>query len=320
MIERHPDLPDPFLVLEPRERAGDYARSYGDRLAEHYEKLGAIVIPRLPIDFDLEFLQQLVFPREWKKIGTLNGVDRPVIARSGGQIAPDASHPLIEILGEIPLAVYVQSQIARFNSQLRNALRVLFPRYYSLEENVNITWRLTETRDEGMHLDVFNSGRPLSAGLRSRHRVKIFVNIDSEPRRWRVSYALPELLRRCRDQLPDELPDDLNVLNNVLDKLGVLDALPAHQVAYPAMSAVIVNAEAVAHEVVYGRRMVAGEFILDSADMLDPSRHTHACLAGWLDEAGVRIADDPARIAREYADLMGSYEYKQLALSEPAAN
>jgi len=319
MIERHPEVPDPFLVLEPMATLGDYARAYGDRLADHYERLGAIVIPQLPIDFDLEFLQQLEFPRDWKKVGTLNGIEQPVIVRKGGQIAPDATHPLVTILGEIPVAVYVQSQIARFNSQLRLALRVLFPRYYSLEKNVNITWRLTESRDEGMHLDVFDQGRPMSARLRAQHRVKIFVNIDSEPRRWRVSYDLPELLKRCRNQLPDELPDDVNVLNSVLDKVGVLDDLPAHRVAYPAMSAVIVNAEAVAHEVVFGRRMVAGEFICDSADMLDPSRHTHACLARWLGEAGLRIADDPARVAREYADLMGSYEFKQSAEAAQSA-
>jgi hypothetical protein len=311
MIERHPELPDPFLVLERMETLGDYARAYGDRLAEHYEALGAIVIPRLPLDFDLAFLQQLEFPREWKKVGTLNGIEQPVIVRKDAQIAPDPAHPLVAILKEIPLAVYVQSQVARFNSQLRIAMRTLFPRYFSLEKNVNITWRLTETRDEGMHLDVFDNGRPMNARLRAQHRVKVFVNIDTEPRRWRVSYDLPALLKRSRDQLPEALPDDLNVLNNVLDKVGVLDDLPAHQVAYPTLSAVIVNAEAVAHEVVFGRRMVAGEFICDSADMLDPSRHTHACLTRWLAEAGFRIAPDPAAVARQYADLVGSYELKQ---------
>jgi hypothetical protein len=311
MIDRHPDVADPFLVLEPMPTLGDYARAYGDRLAEHYENLGVIVIPRLPIDFDFEFLQQLVFPREWKKVGTLNGIEQPVIVRHGSHIAPDPGHPLMTILGEVPRAVYLQSQIASFDSQLRLALHTLFPRYYSLGKVVNITWRLTETRDEGMHLDVFDQGRPTSAALRAQHRVKIFVNIDSEPRRWRVSYTLPELLKHCRDQLPDELPDDLNVLNSVLDKVGALDQLPAHGVAYPGLSAVIVNAEAVAHEVVFGRRMVAGEFVCDSADMLDPSRHTHACLSRWLGDAHLRIADDPARIAREYANLMGSYEFKQ---------
>jgi len=314
MIERHPDVPDPFLVLEPMPTVGDYARAYGDRLAEHYENLGVIVVPRLPIEFDLEMMQQLAFPPQWKKVGTLNGIEQPVIVRNGNQIAPDANHPLVAILGEVPRAVYVQSQIASFDGQLRLALRTLFPRYYSLGKVVNITWRLTETRDEGMHLDVFDQGRPMSAKLRTQHRVKIFVNIDSEPREWRVSYTVPELLKRCRDQLPDALPDDLNVLNNVLDKIGVLDELPAHQVAFPTLSAVIVNAEAVAHEVVYGRRMVAGEFVCDSADMLDPARHTHACLARWLDDARLGIADDPARVANEYADLIGSYEYKQSTL------
>jgi len=320
VIERDPGLQDPFLILEREERVGDYARSHGDALAEHYEQLGAILIPHLPIDFDLEFLQQVTFPPRWKKVGTLNGIDRPVMLRSGGQIVPDAAHPLIAILGDVSSAIYLQSQIARFNAQLRIALRALFPRYYSLENYFNITWRLTETRDEGMHLDVFDQGRPMSPAARDQHRVKIFVNIDSEPRRWRVSHTLPELLKRCRSELPDELPDDVNVLNSVLDKIGVLDDLPAHRVAYPTMSAIIVNAEAVAHEVVYGRRMVAGEFICSRADMLDPSRQTQACLRRWLAEADVRIADDPLRIAREYENLMGSYEYKQLSMSEPTAN
>lgn len=319
MIERHCDLPDPFLVLERMDTLGDYARSYGDGLAEHYEKLGAIVIPDLPIDCDLEFLQKLQFPREWKKVGTLNRIDEPVIVRTGGQIVPDAAHPLVAILGDVPTAVYAQSQIARLNSQLRVALRALFPRYYSLEKTVNITWRLTETRDEGMHLDVFDGGRPLSAKQRGLHRIKIFLNIDTEPRRWRVSYALPDLLKHCRDQLPDELPDDLNVLNSVLDKIGVFDDLPAHQVAYPTRSAVLVNAEAVVHEVVFGRRMVAGEFICESTDMLDPACSTHACLARWLAEAGLRIADDPSRVAREYSDLMGTYEFKQMTMSGEAS-
>ena len=307
LIERDPALPDHFLVLERRESLGDYARDYGDTIAEHYENRGVIVVPHVPIRFDLEFFQGLEFPPEMKKIGTANGLERSVVRRDDRKLTVDAEHPLVALFGNMSMAAYVQAQIASFDGQLRTGLARLFPHYCSLAEG-NITWRLTETVQEGLHLDVFDGGRPLSPHLKSLHRVKVFINIDAEPRRWRTSRDLPQLLGTRRDVLPAELPDDLNVLNDVLDKLGVLEDQPCHKVAYPTMSGVIVNAEVVAHEVVYGKRMVAAEFICGRHDMLDPTRHTHAALAGWLKQAGYRTASDAAAFAARYAKLRGSYQ------------
>src|ERR1700704_1257344 len=93
MIERRPDVPDHFLVLERKESFGDYARAYGDAIAEHYENRSVIVVPFMPITFDADFIQTLVFPRAWKKLGTANGIERPLVARQGGRFVVDASHP-----------------------------------------------------------------------------------------------------------------------------------------------------------------------------------------------------------------------------------
>jgi hypothetical protein len=298
---------DRFLVLEAEESFGDYARAHRDRLAEHYEEHGVIVLPRVPINFDLEFFQGLSFPAEWKKIGTVNGIEAPLIERRGGRVGVNHQHPLLDLFKQVPLASYVQSQIASFNAQLRAGLRALFPRYFSLQE-ANITWRLTETSKEGLHLDVFDGGAPLSRELKARHRLKVFINIDSEARTWRVSHDLPEVLKRCRSAMPAALPDDINVVNSVIDKLGVLDELPGHKVDYPPLSAVIVNAELVAHEVLRGRRLVAGEFWCDERDMIDPVKHSHRSLARWLADGGYQIAPDAFAVAREYADLVGSYD------------
>jgi hypothetical protein len=307
MIERHPEVADRFMVLEAEESFGDYARAHRDRLAERYEDHGVIVLPRVPINFDLEFFQSLSFPAEWKKIGTANGIEAPLIERRGGRVGVNHQHPLLDLFKQVPLASYVQSQIASFNAQLRAGLRALFPRYFSLQE-ANITWRLTETSKEGLHLDVFDGGAPCSRELKARHRLKVFINIDSEARTWRVSHDLPEVLMRGRSLLPNALPDDLNVVNSVIDKIGVLDGQPGHRVDYPPMSAVIVNAELVAHEVVRGKRMVAAEFSCDEVDMLEPEKHSHRALAGWLCDSGYEIAPDASAVARAYADLPGSYE------------
>lgn len=307
MIELDPGLADYFLVLERRESFGEYARDYGDTIADCYENRRVIVVPHVPIQFDLEFFQGIEFPPEMKKVGTVNGLEKPIIKRTERKLVVDAEHPLVAVFGNMAMAAYAQAQIASFNGQLRTGLAQLFPHYCSLAEG-NITWRLTETVDEGLHFDVFDDGRPLSSRLKSLHRVKVFVNIDSEPRRWRTSRDLPALLEACRDRLPPELPDNINVVNDVIDKLGALEGQPYHRVAYPSMSAVIVNAEVVAHEVVYGRRMVAAEFRCENHDMLDPTRHTHAALAGWLKQAGYEIAADAAAFAARYAGLKRSRE------------
>jgi hypothetical protein len=311
-IERNPGVPDNFLVLERKERFSDYARTYGDALAEHLENRGVLVIPFMPIRFDLEQFQSMTFPSKWKKIGTANGLEEPLYEREGQNIRQATDHPLLALGLGSKWACYLQSQITGFNSQLRRGLNILFPAYHSLWQ-ANITWRLTHTVEEGMHFDSFDRGSPLDAPSKTLHRVKIFLNIDSEPRVWRTSLDLPGVLSACRDQLPDELPDDVNVLNSVIDKLGVLKALPYHKLAYPTMSAVICNSEAVAHEVVYGRRVIGGEFLCAQEDMLDPGKLTHRCLRGWLEQGNYAIAADPATIVKRYAHLKHSDELLQEA-------
>lgn len=312
MIERHPDIPDHFLVLERKESFGDYARAYGNALAEHHENRGVIIAPFMPIAFDIALFQSIKFPRKWKKIGTANGIEEPVYVRDGRDLKVRQDHPLVQLNMGTEWACYVQSQIASFNSQLRRGLSILFPAYHSLRE-VNTTWRLTETVEEGMHLDVFAGGVPLGPKLKKAHRVKIFMNIDSEPRLWRTPFDLPAVLRTCRDQLPIELPDDVNVVNNAIDKFGVLKNLPYHKLAYPMMSAVISNSEAVAHEVVYDRRVIGGEFTCHQDDMLDPKKLTHERLRKWLEQEEYAIAPDPAAVAQRYANMKGSYALIQEA-------
>jgi hypothetical protein len=304
MIKLAPGVTDHFLVLDRHESFEDYARAYGDEIAEHYEDRGVVVVPWMPIDFDRKFFLGLNVPPRWKKIGTVNGIEKPVLTAEG---APDPKHPFVTGFESIEMARHAQAEVARFNTQLRRGLSMLFSPYRRMFEG-NISWRLCETVEEGLHVDVFNRGRPLSAGVKTLHRLKIFVNIDDEPRRWRTSLDTPAILKHGRGRLPDALPDDLNVVNDLIDKLDVLGDLPAHGVEYPTMSAVLVNAEVVAHEVVYGRRVIAGEFSCEQEDMLDPPKHTHDCLAGWIRDAGYAIDPDPAAVADRHAHLKGSYQ------------
>ena len=161
MIERNPGLPDNILLLEPKPSFGEYARAYGDRLAEHYESNGVIVVPSVPIAFDAEYFQGISFTEDLKKsLGTVNGIEKSTITRDGKDFTVNESHPFVQLFGDVLVATYVQRQVAAFNARLRQGLSILFPRYLSLEE-ANITWRLTETYEEGLHVDVFAKGAPL---------------------------------------------------------------------------------------------------------------------------------------------------------------
>jgi hypothetical protein len=304
MIQLDPALADHFLVLERHESFEDYARAYGDAIAEHYENHGVVVVPRMPIEFDQGFFLDLKVPARWKKIGTINGIERPVLTPDG---KPDARHPFVASFPDLESARHAQEEIARFNAQLRRGLALLLAPYRRIQEG-NISWRLRETVQEGLHLDVFNRGRPMDAEHKLLHRIKIFINIDVEPRRWRTSLDLPAILGHARGRLPAALPDDLNVVNDLIDKFEALKNAPVHSVDYPPMSAVLVNAELLGHEVVYGRRMVAGEFACMEADMLEPGKHSHACLAGWIGDAGYAIDPDAAAVAERHAHVKGSYQ------------
>src|SRR5687768_4867749 len=97
MIKRNPSVPDHFMVLDRQPSFGDYARAYGDNLADAYENRRVIVVPFMPIEFDLELFQTLTFPPAWKKIGTNNGIEKPVYKRVGKDIVANEDQPLLAL-------------------------------------------------------------------------------------------------------------------------------------------------------------------------------------------------------------------------------
>jgi hypothetical protein len=285
MIEKHPDVPDHFFVLDRHEQIGDYARTYGDELARRYENYQVLYFPHFPIAFDLPLIRALTIPDVFSKVGVANGIEDPIFKRSGIDLSFNRDHILFKMFQQEALAGYVQAQIKAGNDQIREALRTLFPKYFSLMCG-NITWRLTDTPEGDLHIDCFNKGQRLNDHMNSFHRIKLFINSDTEPRLWRTSFSLPEVLARYRDALPGTLPLDRNAIASIMVGLNLLKDAPGHSVAYPPLSAVAVNAEAVFHQVVRGRKVIAAEFLCAGADMLNPKLLTHAQLPGWLAQNG----------------------------------
>jgi hypothetical protein len=291
MIRRNTDIIDNIFELRRHESIDEYSRTYGDELARRYEDLSILYIPYFPLDIDLEFFQSLTFPAEFKKVGTTNGIEKSLVVREGSNLMVDQSHVLLKIFPDAMVALYAQNQIATVNAQIRNGLRALFPKYYSLRQS-NITWRLTTTIGEGLHVDGFLNGKPTPPEVKGRYqRVKLFINIDSEPRRWWTSYPLPELLKRYRHQFPGGLPDDADMVTyQISGKPWLLDA-PHHEIDFPTLAAVTGESQGIPHAIVYGRRMIAAEFFCETRDMLDPRKNVQASLKRWITDAGISLKE-----------------------------
>lgn len=289
-IRRNPALPDNIFELAPQHSIGDYARVYGDEITRRYEDLNIIYFPYFPLKLDLEFLHSLTFPPQLKKLGTRSGIEKPLFARDGTSFSVDADNILLKAFGGVaPLAGYFQHQVMSGNGQLRQALRTLLPRYYSLSEG-NITWRMCETIKEGMHVDGFGQGKPTLPEEKGRlHRIKLFVNIDFEPRKWWTSYTMPEMLKRYADRLPPAVADDSDMLAYRIGGVGFLHDAPYHEIDIPPLGAVMGEASAIAHAVRFGRRMIACEFFCLSSDMMDPAKQPQNAVKGWLADAGIGI-------------------------------
>lgn len=289
MIEKSPDAPDNIFQLDRYQSFGDYARAYGDELARRYEDYQILYFPLFPLKIDLALLNALAIPDNFAKIGITNGIENPIFVRDNNVIKFDADHLLLKLFGQSELAGYMQSQIRTVNDQIREGLRTILPKYFSLAAG-NITWRMTETRDGGMYIDFWNQGRAASSKESSLHRIKLFLNIDKEPRQWRTSLSIPEIMARYRSELPAKIPVDRNSFAAMIAPMEFLQRMPSHKIAYPTMSAILVNAEAVAHEVIWGRRLIAGEFLCEGRDMLDPAKLTQSQMPNWLAKYGYEAA------------------------------
>ncbi|QDO98834.1 hypothetical protein FNB15_16835 [Ferrovibrio terrae] len=279
VVERNPEIDDNAIVLDRHDSISGYINTYGDKLAEWYEDHTAIVVPHWPLPIDLAFLQSITMPPAYKKIGSANGIDGPLFKRTKDNKYVGIN-PLLNLNLEMMETIYLRDQIQLAFRQIRLDIARLFGRYRLVE--ANMTFRCVPTRDEGMHLDAFAGG-----GVSPMHRMKFFINIDSQNREWQTSYSLPRALEVYRDLLGD-IPAGINRndLNHALTaKLG--NILPRHRISYPALSCVIANGETIFHEVTFGNRMIAGEFFTPVETMHAPDKFIGRQVAETMQRFGI---------------------------------
>ena len=116
-----------------------------------------------------------------------------------------------------------------------------------------ITARFQVSKGEGLHIDEYSPFQLRRAAL------TVYLNLDDEPRIWDTSHSMDELIKNeefikktkvDRDRLRFELG---KLINRPLSK----EPFPRTRIELAPGSAIITNGATVAHEIVFGRRMLA---------------------------------------------------------------
>lgn len=174
-------------------------------------------------------------------------------------------------------AKHLQNLITRTNDVIRTTIHKMFDSYSFVGEN--ITWRLTKTESEEIHYDSYGTAHdPL-------HHVRVFINLDDHPRFWGLGpviqdsiHRFPEAARSVDPALPP------NLFNDQFNKKIPWNQVDRAYTLFAPGSCWIVNSQVVAHEIIWGRKMIACTFDVDPSTMLDPERSFNNLVSKALSE------------------------------------
>ncbi len=265
----------------------EFVASQPDAQAQ-YENSAVLLIDDAQVSYDSDFFSKITLPSKFKKIGTVDGVTlSPYIMEEAGLVR-NPGNPLTKVVRDDVLLAKLVYEFYSLDIQMRKMAAAMFPGFR--RASYNCTFRLVPTRAEGLHFDYFLNGAPLDARKADQTRIKIFLNVDDAPRVWRVGPTLKEYLMNSKDSLPDALPADLNTLTFLLDRIGYVEKCDAVTVEIPPGGAVIANGATVAHEIVYGNRMIAIEILGVNPKHMPGFKGERIEVLGWLKDAGFQAS------------------------------
>jgi hypothetical protein len=251
-----------FVKREDIPKKHKVISGYESSIAEDFENEKILVAPEFQLPIDYEFLSQLT-PKNIKSRKTKKGKVRAFLDHN----LDDQEHIIWNFVDDLDSAHYFQTQIHNAQKFIYDYVNTVFPTYKLGGDGT--TWRFLPTRDENMHFDIY--GHPKT------FHIRIFVNLDKEPRIWRSSYNLSEAfdvavknyglepLQRCGNH---------KVVNKWLNKnlFGKGDAekkFPYNEYHFPYGCMWMAYSQNVSHQIVYGNKMIAFTFGISSDGMIN---------------------------------------------------
>jgi len=276
-IERSAAVADPFVRMDWRDRDRDRP-AFEAELKRHYEAGHIILLDHPPFEVDFDVLNRVSFPagRLHQKL-TDRFLAYPKLHR------PEVRRLFFDAFGlDAPFYLRFRREVKRLSAALRGFLRDTFSSYRFLKQGVS--WRFTPTGPEGLHVDYFRRPEELQY-------LRIFINVDRQPRVWTIGPPLEELIERYADEADllelagapsNQVCHRLN--KRIFDKVNVQprSAMDRHIVSFAPGDVWLCETRLNSHEIFSGHRLVATDFYVEPASMQDPQqsvdRRVTACL------------------------------------------
>jgi hypothetical protein len=269
-IFRHPEVEDYFHVLDANQGSAALART----ATELYEAGQVISLKGLSVDFDRQLLASLEFneqaTKKFKSISFLKHFSQGSLNAGAGpfeDMLRDTFH------GDRKKVNAFGAEVRRVNGQIEGIVARLFPGYRI--EKPSVTWRLNETVNENLHVDVYNEDIP-------GHHLRVFTNLDVVPRIWHTSHTLEHLLKNHLGALDKEFvrtatPGRIcHALNFAVFKgwpEAGREGQPKHIVFFDPGEVWIVDSRKVSHQIFFGRKALSTEHVIEAGSMHDPESH-----------------------------------------------
>jgi 3-deoxy-D-manno-oct-2-ulosonic acid (Kdo) hydroxylase len=280
-IQYHPNVADFFARMDWRESKSD-PRGFKTELLRNYETGSVIILKNSPFSIDYGLLNKLYLPngQQYQKL-SYKTLIYPRMYKA------DIAKFMLTKFARTPVLYFkLRREILRVTKEVRLFVRDVFKPYRIRKESVS--WRFTPTGPEPLHVDWFRPTDDL-------HYVRMFINIDEQPRVWTVSHQLEDLI--ARNYATAELAElSGSPSNSIIDRINrrVLNPISyepisetdRHVVEFTQGDVWLCETRINSHQIFSGRRLVATDFYVDPSSMLDPEQRVEARVARCMERCG----------------------------------
>lgn len=180
----------------------------------------------------------------------------------------------------------VRAEVKRVNAGLKSMIQEVLPDYRVLREQYSWRFLPTDQRVHPVHLDGHQ-------GHGDQHYVRLFLNLDREPRVWRVADRLETVVRRDHAKLDWSYLAGLDgdtFCNEIGYHMAREGEIACHEIAFQQGDLWLGDTRKIPHGVVSGHRVVATHFWIDPASMADPSKRIDAKVATYKERYAAPVA------------------------------
>ena len=277
-IRYHTNVADFFVHIDWRELQGD-PLGFRTEFIRNYEAGKIILLKNLPLSMNYSLLNKLTLPkgRQFQKLSY-----KTLIYPRMYKV--DIAKLILTKFSRTPILYFkLRREILRVTNEVCRFVRDVFKPYRICKESVS--WRFTATGPEDLHVDWFRPTDDL-------HYIRMFINIDEQPRVWTVSHQLEELI--ARNFVSAGLAElDGSPSNSIIDRINhrVLNPVSyeppcetdRHVVEFAQGDVWLCETRINSHQIFSGRRMVATDFYVDPSSMLDPEQRVEARVARCME-------------------------------------